>query len=98
MSHPRVHHTWSIAVYLVAVAIAASNGVLLLVGGMALSDALSLGESAARRTLLAIKGCTMVLLDGDSNCIGGRTQSWMGGICNNQLSELKSGIYPIKKL
>ncbi len=70
---------------MVAAAIAASNEVLPLVGGMALSDALLLGESAARRTLLMPKGCTMVSLGGNSNCIGGCTQSWRGRVCNNQL-------------
>ena len=65
---------------MVAAAIAASNGVLPLVGGMALSEALLLGESATRHTLLAPKGCTVVSLDGNSDCIGGCTQSWRGNI------------------
>jgi hypothetical protein len=55
----------------VAAAIAASNAVLPLIGGMALSEASLLGEALSRRIRLVPKGCTLVLLDGNSVSIGG---------------------------
>ncbi len=77
-------------------AIAASNRVLPLVGGMALSESLLLGGALSRRIRLAPKGCTLVSLDGDSVSIGGMHSLESKMKCYNQPVELKEGVYPNK--
>ncbi len=82
-----------------AAAIAASNGVLPLVGGMALSEASLLGEASSRQIHLAPEGCTLVLLDGNSISIGGTcTVSKMKMECYNQLVKLKGEVIQMKAL
>ncbi len=74
-------------------AIAASNGVLPLAGGMALSEASLLGEALSRQIRLAPKSCTLVLLDGNSISIGGMHSLKMKVECYNQLVKLRGDIF-----
>ena len=52
-----------------AAAIAASNGVLPLVGWMALSVPTALVRVSLKWTRVALEGCTLLSSDGDSMCI-----------------------------
>jgi hypothetical protein len=80
-----------------AAAIAASNGVLPPVGGMALSVTLLRVEASLKKTRLALEGCTLVSSDGDSVSIFGGVHNldFRDG-CNNQIDDLKVGFIQLK--
>jgi len=81
----------------VAAAIAASNGVLVPVGGMALSVA-SLRGGAMKCTRIAFEGCALLSLDVDSDSIMVVFTILMVGGCNNQIGDLIVEYYPVKLL